>query len=201
MFCGHGVCIGVQLMIRGEGPSIPFSLITQRWLNAPQHIVYDNACNFHRYCMNRRPRFFKNTVFWIDRFHGKNHVGCSSAYDLNNFPHDTADPAGMRSASSIPSTMPSTLPNTHQDASTIFLSKFVYCIHDCIHLCCQNSCIVFMIVFIYACVCRITSAAEVANKALRRLDGSINSMTLPHFMQTIRQHLFRYNVGVCKHLI
>ena len=37
--------------------------------------MYDNSCNLHDYCLNRDPGFFKNTKFFVDRFHWVNHKG------------------------------------------------------------------------------------------------------------------------------
>lgn len=45
---------------------------------APKVVIYDNACNLHDYALNRDPGFFKNTKFFVDRFHWFNHKGKSS---------------------------------------------------------------------------------------------------------------------------
>lgn len=42
---------------------------------APKLIVYDNACNLHKYVLRRAPQFFSNTAFRIDRLHIYNHEG------------------------------------------------------------------------------------------------------------------------------
>ena len=51
------------------------------------YIIYDHhytlsrfsvhACKLHQYCLNREPHFFQNTLFAVDRFHWRGHVGCS----------------------------------------------------------------------------------------------------------------------------
>jgi hypothetical protein len=46
-------------------------------------IIYDNACKLHAYCLNREPGYFKNTQFFVDKLHWKNHTGCSPGYNLN----------------------------------------------------------------------------------------------------------------------
>ena len=33
----------------------------------------------------QRPHSFKNTVFVVDRFHWKGHIGCSKGYNLNEY--------------------------------------------------------------------------------------------------------------------
>lgn len=38
-------------------------------------MIYDNACNLHRYCVRWAPRFFARTKFAIDRIHQYNHRG------------------------------------------------------------------------------------------------------------------------------
>lgn len=45
------------------------------FIAAPTTLVYDFACGLHKYCLNRDPTFFKNTVFLIDRLHWDNHTG------------------------------------------------------------------------------------------------------------------------------
>ena len=44
-------------------------------ISAPALVIYDNACNLHRYALNRDPEFFTNTKFTVDRFHWSNHTG------------------------------------------------------------------------------------------------------------------------------
>jgi hypothetical protein len=41
----------------------------------PAMLVYDNACNFHKYALRRAPQFFAKTLFRIDRLHIFNHHG------------------------------------------------------------------------------------------------------------------------------
>ncbi|DBA72299.1 TPA: hypothetical protein ACH3X2_010544 [Trebouxia sp. C0005] len=49
-------------------------------------IVCDNACKLHRYVLRRAPQFFSSTLFRIDRLYIRNHDGCSSGYDLRQYP-------------------------------------------------------------------------------------------------------------------
>jgi hypothetical protein len=53
-----------------------------RFKISPSHIIYDNACNAHLYCMLREPYWFRMTRFIIDRFHKLGHSACCSpAFD------------------------------------------------------------------------------------------------------------------------
>ncbi|DBA80211.1 TPA: hypothetical protein ACH3X1_008104 [Trebouxia sp. C0004] len=84
LFCAHTECIGFSLMTDQRGPTLHF--IYNRFKTAPKMIVYDNACNLHRYVLRRAPQFFSSTLFRIDRLHIRNHDGCSSGYDLRQYP-------------------------------------------------------------------------------------------------------------------
>ena len=35
--------------------------------------------------LSREPAHFKNTLFFVDRFHWRGHIGCSSGYSLNKY--------------------------------------------------------------------------------------------------------------------
>ncbi|KAL0038592.1 hypothetical protein WJX77_011963 [Trebouxia sp. C0004] len=62
-----------NLMTDQRGPTLHF--IYNRFKTAPKMIVYDNACNLHRYVLRRAPQFFSSTLFRIDRLHIRNHDG------------------------------------------------------------------------------------------------------------------------------
>ena len=47
--------------------------------------VYDNACKLYVYYLNREPALYKDTCFFVDRFHWKGHVGCSRGYSLDSY--------------------------------------------------------------------------------------------------------------------
>ena len=49
----------------------------------PEYIIYDNSCKLHQYALNHEPMIFQNTVFLVDRFHWRGHIGCSSGYNLD----------------------------------------------------------------------------------------------------------------------
>lgn len=85
MFCPHGICLGFQLMSSPESPRTAFDILVRRFRTLPKIIVYDNACHLHLYCLKREPARFKNTRFFVDRLHYKNHVGCSIGYDMTQY--------------------------------------------------------------------------------------------------------------------
>jgi len=87
VFCPHGICYGFEVMQSSESPRHPLNIFRHRFLRPPQVIVYDNACKLHQYCLNREPYFFQNTLFVVDRFHWRGHVGCSSGYCLDTYQH------------------------------------------------------------------------------------------------------------------
>ena len=51
----------------------------------PSVIVYDKACQLHIYALNREPQQFKGTLFAVDCFHWRGHVGGSSDYNLDMY--------------------------------------------------------------------------------------------------------------------
>ena len=84
IFCPHGICYGFEVMQSCESPMYPFSIL-DHFRVAPHVIIYDNACKLHQYCLNREPRFFSNTLFVVDRFYWRGHVGCSAGYSLDTY--------------------------------------------------------------------------------------------------------------------
>ena len=80
----HGVCYGFEVLQTCESPKHPFHIFKTRFSHAPL-IIYDNACRFHVYCLNREPHFFENTQFAVDRFHWCSHIGCSKGYSLDAY--------------------------------------------------------------------------------------------------------------------
>ena len=85
VYCIHGICYGFEVMRRCESPQVPFSIFTSHFEMPPKIIVYDNACKLHVYCLNREPALYKNTRFFVYRFHWKGHVGCSRGYSLDSY--------------------------------------------------------------------------------------------------------------------
>lgn len=95
IFCAHGLCLGFSLMASQEGPRTPFEILFTRFKEAPSMVVYDNACNLQRYVMKRAPHFFRHTAFRIDRLHVYAHKGCSSGYNLGEYPAQMAVANGI----------------------------------------------------------------------------------------------------------
>ena len=79
------MCYGFQVMETCESPKHPFQIFRSRFPVAPKIIVYDNACKLHQYCLNREPHFFSETLFTVDRFHWRGHIGCSAGYSLDTY--------------------------------------------------------------------------------------------------------------------
>jgi hypothetical protein len=86
LFCQHGICYGFQVMRNNESPEVPFTLLMTRFRKAPQTVIYDNACNLAEYALNRCPPHFKDTKFFVDRFHWDNHTACSEGYNIGLYP-------------------------------------------------------------------------------------------------------------------
>ena len=86
VFCVHGICYGYEIMRECESPRHPFQIFKTRFTRPTENIVYDNSCRLHIYCLNREPVFFQATRFFVDRFHWRGHVGCTSGYCLDKYP-------------------------------------------------------------------------------------------------------------------
>ena len=83
--CPHGVCCGFKVMKTHESPKHPFEIFLTRFESLPKMIIYDNSCKLHQYVLNREPSHFKDTLFFVDRFHWRGHIGCSSSYSLDKY--------------------------------------------------------------------------------------------------------------------
>ncbi|GAQ89061.1 hypothetical protein KFL_004840010, partial [Klebsormidium nitens] len=69
--CPHRVIYGFHVMLRGESPRDPFTVLYTRVRrrDLPDFLIYDNACKLQAYCMRREPAFFADVRFLVDRFH------------------------------------------------------------------------------------------------------------------------------------
>ena len=85
IYCPHGVCCGFEVMKTHESPKHPFETFLTRFESPPRTIIYDNSCKLHQYTLNREPSHFKETVFFVDHFHWRGHIGCSSGYSLDKY--------------------------------------------------------------------------------------------------------------------
>ena len=82
-FCPHGVCYGFYIIPEAEGRNDAFSFLIKYFDEAPLVVIYDFACLLQEYCLNREPLFFKNTRFYVDRFHWFNHTCCARSYNID----------------------------------------------------------------------------------------------------------------------
>lgn len=68
-------------MVDAEGPSTFFKLLLARWHTAPKMVIYDNACNLHRFALLREPAYFKECKCIVDCVHWTGHKECHECYD------------------------------------------------------------------------------------------------------------------------
>ncbi|XP_046863019.1 uncharacterized protein LOC124456695 [Xenia sp. Carnegie-2017] len=52
ILCPHGVRYGFEIMRDHESRNIPFTILRTRFPDAPELVIYDNACRLHEYCLN-----------------------------------------------------------------------------------------------------------------------------------------------------
>ena len=83
MICEHGVCFASFIVEKAEGRDELFSFLICYLREAPKVVVYDFACAFHEYCLNRLPDWFKDTLCFVDKFHWNNHEACSVGYNVS----------------------------------------------------------------------------------------------------------------------
>ena len=79
-FCpSHGHCYGFHVVNGSEGRKDPAHSLYTHLPVAPETIFYDFACSLEEYCMNRESKYYANTRFFHDIFHGYSH-SCSPVY-------------------------------------------------------------------------------------------------------------------------
>ena len=83
--CEHGIAYASWVIKSSEGRNDPFTFMTCFLKRAPSVVVYDFACGLMEYCLNRAPDYFKNCRFVVDKFHERNHQGCSEALRMVQF--------------------------------------------------------------------------------------------------------------------
>jgi len=83
--CEHGVAYASWVIKTSEGRNDPFTFLTCYLKQAPDIVVYDFACGLMEYCLNRAPDYFKYCRFVVDKFHERNHEGCSEALRMVQF--------------------------------------------------------------------------------------------------------------------
>ena len=110
--CKYMVTYGFELMLNRESAHNLFRLLQCRDvdLNTLEGVIFDFACNLHRYVLNREAKMFEFTRFLVDgaHWHGhrkmkkpsKNeksgHSACSEGYNYNNY-KKFVDEGGMNS--------------------------------------------------------------------------------------------------------
>ena len=98
--CSFNITYGFELMLNPESSKNLFRILQCRDLNhfKLQAILFDNACNFNAYLLNREPRMYEYLRCLIDisHFHGHKkrklnsntrmgHLGCSSSFNAANY--------------------------------------------------------------------------------------------------------------------
>jgi hypothetical protein len=66
-FCPHGFSYGTSIIKHAEGRKDPFQALYTHLDKAPRNLVYDFACGFAEYALNREPAFFRSTRY-LPRF-------------------------------------------------------------------------------------------------------------------------------------
>ncbi|GAQ93648.1 hypothetical protein KFL_017560010, partial [Klebsormidium nitens] len=69
--CPHRILYGIHIMLRGESPRDPFTVLYTRFNREelPRVLINDCSCSDQNYCFRREPTFFSNVRFVIDKFH------------------------------------------------------------------------------------------------------------------------------------
>jgi hypothetical protein len=85
--CEHGYAIFLKLLQRNESPAAVLQFLRDRCRPGflPSRICYDNGCNLHSYVAARCPEICAVIQLFIDRLHFRNHVHCSTAYQIDRY--------------------------------------------------------------------------------------------------------------------
>ena len=98
--CELSITYGFEIMMAHESARHFFKFLMNRKLNLKnlEGVIFDFACNLHRYALNREPEDFEHLRFLVDGSHyqgmkklkrqdsragKKGHLGCNSAYNFN----------------------------------------------------------------------------------------------------------------------
>jgi hypothetical protein len=82
VFCHeHDELIGFHLLKYSESTRTVHDLMLSRYKLAPRIVIYDHACDLHKYSIAREPKFFADTAYYVDKLHYGTHKDCSCAYD------------------------------------------------------------------------------------------------------------------------
>jgi len=85
--CPHGYVYFLKLLRRGESPQVYYDFLRDRCRpgHMPGLVCYDNGCNLDSYIASRSPELTAMLTVIIDRLHARNHVHCSSCYQLDRY--------------------------------------------------------------------------------------------------------------------
>lgn len=85
--CPHGYIYFLKFLRRGESPQVFYEFLRDRCPggSAPCRVCYDNGCNLDCYVAARSPELTARMVVLIDRLHARNHVHCSTCYQLDRY--------------------------------------------------------------------------------------------------------------------
>lgn len=84
IWCSQCQCaVAWSLMTDAESPGTLFELLYLFFAAAGGmlRVVYDNACNFLNYALNRDPAWAKSVRVFIDALHFKGHTCCATSLD------------------------------------------------------------------------------------------------------------------------
>lgn len=91
-FCvQHQKCIGFVILKSAESPKLITELLLTRFAKMPSIVLYDNACNLSEFVLNRYPKPFLETKFYVDGFHYSSHVNCGPCYNASEHPSLTKE--------------------------------------------------------------------------------------------------------------
>ena len=78
--CMHGILFGYILMHVFENAQLIMDELQRRFPFCPDLIIYDLACNLHKFMLARDHHYVRDALFVLDRFHTPNHRACSHGY-------------------------------------------------------------------------------------------------------------------------
>ena len=84
--CPQKVVYGFSLMTSGESPQFLFDIVMSRFpADYSPSIVYDNACKFKEYGLNRETQRFMELQITVDKFHQCNHTSCGESFKSSEY--------------------------------------------------------------------------------------------------------------------
>ena len=82
-------------MTSGESPQFLFDIVMSRFpADYSPSIVYDNACKFKEYGLNRETQRFMELQITVDKFHQCNHTSCGESFESSESNRDNQDGGG-----------------------------------------------------------------------------------------------------------